>query len=103
MSAARIGKITLKAGGAEVRVLRQALPNDGENYRGLLMHHARSMTEDSEELIGFVVVGLYASGTYRSGIRVDPEAVIGRTLLPAYVAEVVRRGVLMEPIADGVI
>lgn len=42
MSAARIGKITMKAGGAEVRVIRQETPNAGDsNWRGEIIKHAR--------------------------------------------------------------
>ena len=103
MAQARIGKIKLKTGGAEVRVLDRQLRNDGENWRGLTIRHARMIAEHQpdEEMVGFVVVAMFSDGGYSSSSRMDADATIGRTLLPSYVAEVVRRDVLMEPIADG--
>ncbi len=105
MSAARIGKIRLKSGGAEVRLLRQQTREDGENYRGLIIEHARMVAEytPQAEMVGFVLIGLFSDGSYSSSTRLDASAALGRTMLPSYIAEVVRRDVLMEPIADGVI
>lgn len=47
MAAVRIGKIRMKNGGAEVRLLRQELPNyDGEeNWAGKLVAGARQAAE----------------------------------------------------------
>jgi len=103
MAQARIGKIRLKAGGAEVRVLNRAVRSDGENWRGLIVRHAREIAEHQprQEMVGFVIVAMFSDGGYSSSSRMDADATIGRTLLPSYVAEVVRRDVLIEPIADG--
>ena len=101
MSAARIGKIRLKAGGAEVRVLHQAVREDGENYKGELVKDARLIADDPQDMVGYVVVALFADGTYNRSWRLDADAAIGRTMLPAYVAEVIRSDVLTRPIADG--
>lgn len=103
MAQVRIGKIRLKAGGAEVRVLNRSVRNDGENWRGLIVRHAREIAEHQpkQEMVGFVIVAMFDDGGYSTSVRVDGSAKISRTLLPSYVAEVVRRDVLMEPIADG--
>ena len=91
MSHARIGKVTLKASGTEVRVLHRDLPNDGENWRGTIVQHARSVAEQDGQMIGFVVVGFFADGGYSYGCRLDGAAALGLTMLPAYVAEIIRR------------
>lgn len=97
----RIGKIKMKAGGAEVRILPRQSRDDGENYKGLIVNHARMIADDDKEMVGFVVIGIFADGTYNEGSRLDAGAAIGRTMLPSYIAEIVRRSALMEPIAHG--
>lgn len=101
MAQARIGKIRLKAGGAEVRLLRRDVRPDGENYQGLIIKHARMIAENEPDMVGFVVVGIFADGSYDCGLRLDADAVIGRTMLPSYVADVLRRAVLIEPAVQG--
>lgn len=101
MSAARIGKIRLKSGGAEVRVLGRDCRPDGESYKGLIVQHARAIADTTDDMVGFVVVGIFADGTHNCGFRLDKDCVVGRTMLPSYVADVVRRYALIEPIADG--
>lgn len=101
MSAARIGKIVLKASGTEVRILDRQSRQDGENYKGLIVQHARMIAECDPDMVGFVVIGLFADGTYSDGCRLDGDAAIGRTMLPSYIAEIVRRSNIIEPIADG--
>lgn len=101
MAQARIGKIRLKQGGAEVRVLRRDARPDGENYKGLIVQHARMIADNRQEMVGFVVIGIFADGSYSDGCRLDPEAAIGRTMLPSYVAEIVRRSHITEPLVDG--
>lgn len=101
MAQARIGKVRMKSGGAEVRVLRPAVRPDGESYKGLIVRHARMIADDEADMVGFVVVGIFADGTHNCGFRLDKDATVGRTMLPSYVADVVRRYALMEPIAYG--
>jgi hypothetical protein len=102
MSAARIGKITLKSGGASVRVLHQATPNkDGtENWAGALMETARTAVNhtdgESGPVVGFVVAAFYSDGSTWVDYRWGAESPINRALLPGYIAEVVRRDLLME-------
>lgn len=95
MSHARIGKVRLKASGTEVRVLHQVLPNDGENWQGKLIEHARLIAGSGQDLNGFVVIGFFGDGSYNFGYRMDQDHVIGPTLLPAYVAEIIRREALL--------
>lgn len=95
MAAARIGKIRLKAGGAEVRILHQEQPNPGgENWRGKLIEHARKIASYSgpkSDLVGYVIVGLYSDGGHASSVRWDRNRTpIPRRLMPSYVAEIVR-------------
>ena len=59
------------------------------------------IAEFEGELVGFFVVGFFADGSYSDGCRLDAKAPIGRTMLPAYVAEIARRSHIIEPIADG--
>ncbi len=101
MAQARIGKIRLKAGGAEVRVLNRDLRPDGETYRGLIVQQARMIAENEPDMVGFVVVGIFADGSYDCGLRLDGDAVIGRTMLPSYVADILSKEALIEPAVRG--
>lgn len=100
MGAARIGKIRMKAGGAEVRVLRRDLPNNQgtENYSGKIIECARNIAgygQPGSELTGFVVLGLYADGATSIGWRYDATAsVVPRAMLPGWVSEVLRRDII---------
>lgn len=103
MSAARIGKIRMKAGGAEVRLIRQETQDaDGsENWRGRILSSARAMADFSEpdrELVGYFVMGMFSDGSVSTGWRYDPaRSPLPRALMPAYVAEVVRQDMITEP------
>jgi len=103
MGLARIGKVRMKSGGAEVRLIRQERTDAGgtENWRGDILRCAKKCVEYSEpgsELVGFVVLGLYSDGASSVGWRHDPaRAVIPRALLPAYVEEIIRRDLVTHP------
>lgn len=99
MAAARIGRIRLKSGGAEVRLIRQETPDPGdENWRGKIIEAARAISgfdEPGSELVGYVVVGLFSDGACSTGWRYDAKrSPIPRALMPAYVAEIIRRDVV---------
>jgi hypothetical protein len=102
MGAGRIGKITLKAGGAEVRVLWQADPKS--NVRGLIVNHARriaDMSEPGSELVGFVWMGIFADNTTSVGGHLDSKTLpFNRVMIPAFVAEVLRRDLITAREAD---
>jgi len=101
MSGARIGRIRLKNGGAEVRLLNRRLdPGHGENWRGEIVRAARKIGEHGEpgsDLVGFVVVGLFSDGAHSIGLRWDPDRVpIPRRLMPVYVEELVREHLIID-------
>lgn len=103
MSHARIGKITLKASGCEVRVLHRGLPNDGENWRGTIIAHAREIAthQPKNRLCGFVIVAMFDDGGYSSSCRMGLESRIGPTALPAYIGDIVRRDFITTPLVTG--
>lgn len=96
----------MKAGGADLRILHQEPLNGRENYRGKIVDHARKLGDFSapgSELIGFVMIGLYADGTTSVGVRFDPKtSPIPRALMPSYVAEILRRDLVTACEAEDV-
>lgn len=106
MGAARIGRVRMKNGGADVRVLHCHQVSGRENYRGKLVDHARiigDMDEPGSELVGFVLIGLFSDGKSTVGCRFDPTtSPIPRALLPAYVAEIIRRDLVTSAEAEEV-
>lgn len=105
MSAARIGKIRMKAGGAEIRILRRTTENNGENWRGTIVEHAKIIAEAATpecKLVGFLVLGMFSNGTISNGWRYDHSSpgVLPRAVLPAYVSEIVRREMITGPEAQ---
>lgn len=102
MSHAQIGKVTFKRGGATLRVLHTVKSDDNgtENWRGEVLKSARAVAEFSEpgsELCGWLVIGLYTDGAHSFGYRLDESrSRVPRLLLPAYVAELVRRDIVTK-------
>lgn len=99
--AARISRVRMKDGGADVHVLNNKRMDDGgEDWRGSIVKNAR-VTADMETpdapLVGYLMVGIYADGCTSTSFRYDSEQCpIPRALLPSWVAEVVRRDILMD-------
>lgn len=101
MSHARIGKVTFKSGGATLRVLHTDRKDGaGENWSGELIKSARATAQFSEpgsELCGWVMIGLYTDGMCSFSYRLDEtRSRVPRALLPAYVAELIRRDVITK-------
>ena len=97
---ARIGRIRMKNGGAEVRVLHQNHANGDEDWRGAVLKNARAIgemaTEDSP-LVGYLLVGVYGDGTSSVGYRYDPKTCpIPRSVFPSWIAELIRRDLLTD-------
>lgn len=96
---ARIGRIRMKNGGADLRVLSR--PNAVADRRGELMRHARrlaEMSEPSDPLVGHVVIGFYATGKSSVGCFYDGDSCpIPRALLPSWTEELVRRDLVTNP------
>lgn len=99
MSHCRIGKVRMKSGGAEIRLMRRGLPDpNGENWQGKIVEHARMCaghSTDAAPLVGFVVLALFGDGSHSVGHRYDPDrSPIPRRLLPAYVEEILREEIV---------
>jgi hypothetical protein len=98
--AVRVRRVRLKDGGAEVRVLRSNPgPDGGDDWRGAVVRNARAVAEmatDDSPLVGYVLIGLYGDGAASVGYRYDNKAgnIIPRALIPAWIAEIIRRDML---------
>lgn len=97
--AARIGRIRMKSGGAEVRLLQSKPGLDGaDDWRGAIVRNARSVAEmgtDANPLVGYVLVGVFSDGAASVGYRYDPDTCpIPRMLFPAWIAEWIRRDLI---------
>lgn len=103
MNGCRIGKIKLKAGGAEVRILERPERPDGESWAGAIVQNAQNIAGFSEsgcELAGYFIIGLFSDGGHASGFRWDSTKVpFDRRLLPGFVAEIVREKLITEACA----
>jgi hypothetical protein len=102
--AARISRVRPKRGGDfHILPARLERDDDGDNWRGRLLTHAREIAEDTDELVGFCIIGIYSDGLVRTGFRWDPaKCVIPRTLMPAWVGEILRRELITDPEARDV-
>lgn len=93
---ARIGRVRMKNGGADVRVIQRQ--DEGEDWRGTVIRNARTVADHATEdapLVGYLLIGFYGDGCSSVGFRYDPERTpIPRALMPAWVEEVVRRDML---------
>lgn len=92
----------MKNGGAVVRILeREAVNLDGDDWRGTILKAAKGVVShatDEQPLVGYFIMGIFADGTTSTGFRYDPSrCVIPRALMPAWVAEVIRRDMITEP------
>lgn len=103
---ARISRVRTKAG-AHLSFLPTPLtwgdPAEPENWRGKLVHHAKTIADNDEtgsKLDGFAVIGFFSDGSTSIGFRM-PER-IPRCLMPAYVAEILRRDVITDHEAERV-
>lgn len=106
--AARIGRVRMKNGGADVRVLNRVPVNaNGEDWRGQIIANARAAAEyatDANPLSGYIVIALFGSGSTSVSYRYDPALCpIPRSLFPAWVAEIIRRDLITEPEACHVV
>lgn len=105
--AARIGRIRMKNGGADIHVLPQ--PNaplaDDEDYRGALIRNARAVADmgtAEDPLVGYVLIGIYDSGQTSAGFRYfsDNANAIPRSLIPSWIAEICRRELITSVEAE---
>lgn len=95
---AQIGRVRMKNGGADVHILHNPMPDNGENWRGKMVDCARVISEYEGDLDGYLVIGLWADGTRSLGFRMTPR--IPREMLPSYIAEIIRTDVITEHEAE---
>ena len=97
----RIGKVRMKETGFEFRVINGP-PEPESDFGARLLSAARDIAAD-DGLAGYVVIGLTEDGGYRCGFRWDDaRSPIPRTLMPAYMAELVRREMITDVEAERV-
>lgn len=95
---ARIGRVRMKAGGADVRVFPTALDDNNENLRGKLIGNAKAIAGYDGEMDGYLVIGLWTDGARSLGFRIPPR--IPREMLPHYVAEIIRSDAVTDHEAE---
>lgn len=85
----RIGRVKLKAGGdLDLRLI----PGGGPQPRAdRLVGYAKRTAVLEPNMAGFVLIAWDSEGHYRLSADAPPTSVIGRTLLPSWIAEAVRR------------
>jgi hypothetical protein len=99
--AARIRRVRLKMGGADVHILeRKGVNPDGEDWRGTILGHAKSiaaLATDDAPLAGFLVIGFFGDGATSAGFRMDQaKCAVPKAMWPAWAAEIVRRDMITE-------
>lgn len=96
---ARISRVRLKDG-ADVHVLRNRVADEGgEDWRGAIIRNARRIADtatDQDPLAGYVVLGLFESGSASIGFRYNFEShqAMPRMMIPTWVAEILRRDLI---------
>lgn len=97
----RIGKVRMKDTGFEFRVLPG--PAEPENDMGAtMMRHARSISQ-WPGMAGTIVIGVFEDGATSVAFRWDDDrARIPRSLIPSWLAEIVRREMITDVEAEKV-
>jgi hypothetical protein len=100
-NAGRIGKVRMKATGFEFRVIPGA--DDPESDIGASMiRHARSIAQ-WQGLAGAIVIGVFEDGRNSVGFRWDDaRSPLPRSVMPTWIAEIVRREMITAPEAGEV-
>lgn len=103
---ARIARVRMRDG-ASVSILPTPRnfgdPENPENWRGKLVQHAKDIADNDDpgsKLDGYIVIGMYSDGCTSIGYRMPSR--IPPCLVPAYVAELLRRDVISETAASRV-
>lgn len=101
MNGGRIGKVRLKANGFEFRVI-DGPPDPGNDMGAHLLRCSRSIAAE-DGLCGVMILAVTEDGGYHSAFRWDDgKSPIPRTLMPSYVAEIVRRELITDIEAERV-
>lgn len=106
--AARISRVRMKAGGADVRIMVNHAPNaEGENWAGELVRNARTAAEwasAENPIAGYAVIAMFSDGSSSVGYRYDGDLCsVPRVLFPAWVEELLRRDMITYPEAVDVV
>lgn len=88
----KIGRIILR-GGAELRVYQNHSPFLSAPMRRDLLRNAKEIHDGIMDMAGFVIVAWARSGTYLRATRVGNGTVVGETMLPAYVSNILQRDI----------
>lgn len=86
----KIGKITLR-GGAELRVYDNKSPHIQPEIRRRFIKNAGIIHDEMPDMAAYVVVGIARDGTYLRTVQVGNGCVVRETMLPSYIADVLRR------------
>lgn len=85
----RIGRVRMKEGGADVKVMRVGGLGELAN---LLARHARTIAQSfTPDLAGYFIIAWDKSGGFNCASRIPDECAIPLSLFPAWLAEVARR------------
>ena len=93
---ARIGRVRMKNGGADLRVIEGFAPrerNAEETKEATLLRAAREIASEGP-VATFVIVAFSPEGRSAFNWRFGEDSPISRTMLPGYVGELVRRYVV---------
>lgn len=88
MTGCRIGKVRMKSGGAPITIISNRLETPDDRLLSAANYIARQ-----PDLQGFVVIGVVAGPEYRIAVNLE-NTDVPETLIPAYVAEILRTNLL---------
>ncbi len=90
--AARIRSVRPKHSNVHLMMLPTPVNEDGENIAGAMLRGAKMVAgydEPGSRLDGYILIGLFEDGKRSVGFRIPSR--LPRDLMPAYVAEMLRR------------
>lgn len=93
----RIGRVKFKTG-QEIRVIKRVERN--KTAQTLIEHAARITELLGDKLSGYAIVAWDKEGCFSRGTRFDRKSFMGQTLLPEFVAAVLRRDVSADVTID---
>lgn len=103
---ARIRRVRMKDG-ADVTILDTERPHgdpeNPSNWRGDMIRHAKMIGDGDEpgsRIQGYLVVGMFSDGRTSIGYKLD--STIPRTLMVAWLSEILRRDMITELEAERV-
>lgn len=92
MSAARIGRIRMKSGGATIRVISGSPDDDFVLH---MRSRAANMARDDADLTAYVIITTYANGEFDFAHGRKANHPIPMTLWPSYIEEIARRRMII--------